>query len=176
MTLEARLAPPQMLSGRRCAPEQATGPPDTLVAGDMVTAWASANPDGQPEWLELQYEKPVTAHLIEIYESYNPGAVTKITAWDGRGQETVVWQGADPLAATTGKGIASIVPQHQIMTDRIRVYLASDKVLGWNEIDAVGLRYGWGRILWAKTAVASSTFGMSPARQNPGQIDFGRPW
>src|SRR5688572_11549360 len=37
---------------------QAVGPPDTPGAGDIVTAWASAQPDSQKEWLIFDYERP----------------------------------------------------------------------------------------------------------------------
>src|SRR5947209_2560780 len=33
--------------GYNWSASQATGPPDTSIAGDQVTAWASATPDGQ---------------------------------------------------------------------------------------------------------------------------------
>src|SRR5205823_2443181 len=39
---------------RNWGPEQATGPPDTEMAGDIVTAWASRTPDEQDEWLLLE--------------------------------------------------------------------------------------------------------------------------
>ena len=40
---------------RPWGPEQATGPPDTATAGNFDTAWASQTPDGQQEWLLLEY-------------------------------------------------------------------------------------------------------------------------
>src|SRR5438552_2365475 len=56
---------------RGWGPEQATGAPDTPLAGDYTTAWASATPDGQDEWLELEYAKPVLAEAVLIHETYN---------------------------------------------------------------------------------------------------------
>ncbi len=68
--------------------DQATGPPNTLVRGDQQTAWASATPDGQDEWLELSYEKTVTPYAVHIYETYNPGALTKVSAFDKAGNDS----------------------------------------------------------------------------------------
>lgn len=158
VTLEERLNPPVMM-GNSWDTVQATGAPNTLTPGDRPTAWASATPDSQPEWLELGYDKRVRPHLIEIHESYNPGAVYKVTAFDKSGAEIVLWEGTDPTGTGQTSGITKIPVSPKFATDTIRVYIASDKVLGWNEIDAVGLQYGmWGTI-WAKTAKASSSFG-----------------
>ncbi|NQT13820.1 MAG: hypothetical protein HQ582_13790 [Planctomycetes bacterium] len=61
-------------------PEQATGPPDTPRAGDIRTAWASASPDGQKEWLLLDYAKVVRPTAVAVHETYNPGAVYQVSA------------------------------------------------------------------------------------------------
>src|SRR5688572_12697187 len=65
---------------RSWGPEQALGEPDTPGAGDITTAWASATPDEQKEWLICEYEKPVHAIFLRVHETYNPGALTKVTA------------------------------------------------------------------------------------------------
>ncbi|MFO1065310.1 MAG: hypothetical protein U0892_15700 [Pirellulales bacterium] len=58
--------------------EQATGKPNTIPPGDKQTAWASMTPDGQEEWLELNYSRyAVRTYAVEIHETFNPGAVFK---------------------------------------------------------------------------------------------------
>src|SRR5437016_2013037 len=76
------------------APSQATGKPDTPFMGDIVTAWASATTDGQKEWLELDYDPPVTPIAIYVYESYNPGAVTQATLFADDGTTRVISAGS----------------------------------------------------------------------------------
>src|SRR5262249_35044537 len=66
---------------RAWGPEQATGAPDTLEAGDRQTAWASLTEDGQDEWLLLEYAKPVIPREIHVYETFNPGALYRVTAF-----------------------------------------------------------------------------------------------
>lgn len=157
--LEARFNP-ITFAGSAWGVEQATGAPNTRTAGDQPTAWASMTPDSQPEWLELQYANAVVPTQVDVYESYNPGAIYKITAFDQFGNEGILWQGTDPTPTNAGMGVSNFVIKNGFSTDRVRIYLASDKVLGWNEIDAVGLRHGWfGKVLWAQKASASSTFG-----------------
>jgi len=48
----------------------------------------------------------------------------------------------------------------RVFTNRIKVYLASKAVPGWNEIDAVALRGEDGSLQWATAAHASSIFGV----------------
>lgn len=93
-----------------------------------------------------------------IYETFNPGAVDRVTAYDANGQEVELWSGADPTPAGKDKGI-SVIPLHpEFDVSRIRIYLDSPKVPGWNEIDAVGLLDATGKTHWATGATASSTY------------------
>lgn len=144
---------------RRWGPEQATGAPDTWPnSGDLTTAWASATPDGQREWLELTYKTAVRPSAVLVYETYNPGAVDRVTGYDANGKEVEIWAGADPTAAGTDKGISVIAVHPDFDLTRIRIYLNSPKVTGWNEIDAVGLLDAAGTTHWADGATASSTY------------------
>lgn len=140
------------------SPEQATGPPDTPGAGDIVTAWASATPDGQDEWLLLEYTEPVVPTAVLVHETFNPGALVRVTAFRLDGQEVEVWQGRDPTPVGAGRGVSEIKFKAGFKINRVRIHLASTRVPGWNEIDAVGLRDTEGKVHWARTAEASSTF------------------
>jgi hypothetical protein len=141
--------------------EQATGPPDTPLVGDHRTAWASQNPDDIDEWLELTYAAPLEPRGIHIYESFNPGALTKVTVFDELGTEIVVWEGVDPtiLAAGGATPVFKLPLAQKVRTQRVKLYIASGRVPGWNEIDAVGLLDASGAMHWAKGARASSSYG-----------------
>jgi hypothetical protein len=142
---------------RNWGPEQVTGAPDTLQAGDVATAWASRTPDDQDEWLLLEYARPVVPKEILVHETFNPGAVTRATAFRLDGTEVEVWKGKDPSA---GKDIGvSVLPvKEKFLTNRIKIYIESTKVPGWNEIDAVGLKDANGKTVWARGVEASSTY------------------
>lgn len=149
--------------GRGWAPEQATGEPDAYNrprGGDYPSAWASKTEDNQAEWLELTYPRQIKAIGIDVYETFNPGAVNKVTAFATGGEESIAWEGADPTPAgiAGGKGISKIRFATPVETQRIRLYLDSPKVKGWNEIDAVGLVESETTIHWATSAQASSTY------------------
>lgn len=141
-------------------PGQATGAPDTPSGGDRPTAWASATQDGQAEWLVLEFARAVVPREVRIHESYNPGALTKVSIFTDDGKEVEAWTGVDPVPRGAGMGIAH-VPTGRVnfATRKVKLYLDSANVPGWNEIDAVALVGPDGKKNWAVSAVSSSTYG-----------------
>lgn len=137
----------------------ALGEPNTFSAGDKPTAWASQLPDSGPEWLLLEYEKAIKPTEVWVYETYNPGAVVKLTAFDDKGAEVVIWKGKDPTPTTASMGTSKIPVSVDFPTRRIKVYVDSMLVPGWNEIDAVGIVDAGGKKYWATKGFSSSAFG-----------------
>ena len=120
--------------------QQATGEPDTLDGGDTPTAWAAASADSEVESLVLAFDVPVIPAGIEIYESYNPGAIVLIEVLDPNTDEwVVVWEGT---ADTAGENVAIFSPaltSVEFATNQVRLTIDEPAVPGWNEIDAVKL-------------------------------------
>jgi hypothetical protein len=162
------------IRGLSWSPQQAAGEPDTPTPGDQVTAWASQSPDGGTEWLVLRYAKPVIPREVDVYESCAPGALVRVTALTDAGEEVEAWSGTDPSASgpsphTPGGVAISKVPlKVDFATDRIKIYLACDKVPNWNEVDAVGLIGDTGELQWARHVQASSTYASNSAAQAGG--------
>jgi hypothetical protein len=141
--------------------DQLLGQPNTRGFGDISTAWASSSPDGRDEFVIVEFPHSMMAAAVEIYETYNPGAIVRVSAVAANGSETTLWQGADPLRGTPGGGISRIpfsVPQR---TRRLKIDIASKSYSGWNEIDAVGLVGHQGQRQWASKSWASSSFGLN---------------
>ena len=143
---------------RSWGPEQALGEPDTKVAGDITTAWASSTPDGADEWLELEYAEAAKIETVQIFETYNPGAVYKVTGFNDAGKEEDLWEGKDPTDPKKEMGTSEIPVKGKLKTKRIRVYLKSKEFAGYNEIDAVGVKDAAGKVQWAIRATASTSF------------------
>ncbi len=81
---------------------QATGAPDTPACGDFTTAWASATSTGQDN-LTLTYDTPVLPNAINVYQSYNPGAITRVEVLPADGAPAItVFEGVDPTTACPG--------------------------------------------------------------------------
>jgi hypothetical protein len=151
-----QVMPPVSDTRRAWSPEQATGPRDTFQGGDMQTAWASRTPDGQAEWLLLGYDKPVDIAEVHIWETYNPGAVTKVTAMLDDGTEVPLWEGEDPTTVTPGDFAVKV--EGNVQAKRVKVYIDSQTHPGWNEIDAVELVGKDGTRQWASSAGASTSY------------------
>jgi len=154
--LEPADEPPTNGVKRSWGPEQATGEPDTLQSGDIPTAWASLQPDAGEEWLQLEYERAVDIAEVRVRETYNPGAVSKVTAILPNGSEITLWEGTEPAVAAPVE--MSFQVTSSVTANRVKVYLDTKRVPGWNEIDAVELIGREGSHQWAKHATASSTF------------------
>ena len=117
-------------SPTRWSAQQVLGPPDAREPGDNPNAWASLTADGGPEFIEVGFAQPARLAGLEIYESFNPGAVRSVELIGASGRRTTI--------ATAGA-----VRQLQFTcTDEpivgARITLASDQVPGWNELDAIG--------------------------------------
>lgn len=138
---------------------QLLGRPDTPGPGDQSTAWASASQDGQKEWLVVEFPTAIRLAKVEIVETYNPGAVSKIASVDMSGREKVIWTGKDPTPTSAAMGRSLISIKNSVRTRRIKIFIDSDKVPGWNEVDAVAIHDKDGKIQWASNAWASTCFG-----------------
>lgn len=146
------------LSKRDWGAEQAVGSPDTPDAGDFASAWASATPDGQEEWLVLRYDKPVIPQAVRIFESYHPGEVCHLSVFTAEGREMDVWNGEDPIPETESRGVSEIPLRLDSPIDTVKIVIDSMNHKGCNAIDAVGLVDEAGETHWAVDAQASSSF------------------
>lgn len=149
---------PRRVGMRAWGPEQVEGPPNTTGPGDIQTAWASQTTDEQEEWLLCEYAEPVIPSAISVYETYNPGAITKVSVFKLDGTEVEVWKGEDPTQPDAGHGISVIPIKVDFKVNRVKVYLDSPSFPGWNEIDAVGMQDSSGQTQWASTVETSSTY------------------
>jgi hypothetical protein len=115
-------------------------------------------PDGGPEWLKVDYERETQVAEVRVRETYNPGAVIRVTAILAGGEEALLWEGEEPPAqAPIDRSFP--VTNVNVPTKSIKIYLDTKKVPGWNEIDAVELIGKDGSRQWASRASASSSFG-----------------
>lgn len=109
--------------------------------GDIVGAWASESPDDQREFLVLGFTTPQTVKTIEIYETYNPGAVDSVFL---RVSGTSNWKKVYSRPVVTDLPAESriftiLLQETPFFTDAIRIAVNSPSVEGWNEIDAVAI-------------------------------------
>lgn len=164
--IDLQLAEPTEPEKRAWGPEQATGAPDTFQAGDLRTAWAPRSQDGGPEWLQVGFLRAVTIAKVRVRETYNPGAIIRVTALSEGGGEFTLWEGSEPhsVAPVEMEFTAAV----SVTARSVKVYLDTSLVPGWNEIDAVELIGQDGSRQWATSATASSTFASAATPDAPG--------
>jgi len=153
---------------RQWGPEQACGEPDTLEAADRATAWATREQDTAGEWLLLEYAAPVRVVRIAAHENWCPGALAAWAILTPQGEEIELWRDAEPkVPAEPGRVLQLDVPVGFVV-ERVLLRFASEKVPGWNEVDAVGLLDDKGKQHWANRAEASSTYAAQLEQQAAG--------
>lgn len=125
--------------------QQLLGAPDVYPQhGDLVKAWASLGADDRDEHVEVGFSQPQRISLVEIYETYNPGAISRVELVTTSGRRIAAPAGIAERASFADQGPAA--QRHVVelgCTDEpiaaVRVTVASKAVPGWNEIDAIGV-------------------------------------
>ena len=116
------------------------GAPDVFPAhGDLVNAWASRGADDADEWIEVGYAQPTRIRAIDVFETYNPGAVTAIEMITASGQHITAYQGAPSANGQLSNNLHVDVACTDEPIVAVHVRLASRQVSGWNELDAIGV-------------------------------------
>ena len=129
--------------------QQVLGPPDVYPgSGDNAKAWASREADAPDEFIEVGFAQPTPMRELQIFETFNPGAVVSVDAITISGRHITLsacgGQFTDgPCDGPIGPSGGSTRVDHVPLTCgeaivAARVTLASNAVPGWNEIDAIG--------------------------------------
>ena len=120
--------------------QRVLGAPDVYPQhGDLVNAWASRGADDADEWIEVGYAQPMRASAVEIYETFNPGAVTAIELVTASGKHISAYQAAPLANGQRANKLRAEVACTDEPVVAVNVRIASRQVAGWNELDAIGL-------------------------------------
>ncbi len=118
---------------------QAAGPPNTPDCGDFRTAWASTLPNESAR-LTLKFAELVEPTEVLVYQSYNPGYVTRIEIVDLYGDRHVVYEAAPQPIAQCPFTLVVSIPDADYETSLIEITVdQTTSAGGWNQIDAVEL-------------------------------------
>ena len=109
----------------------------------------------EPQWIELTYARPDHITAVQVFEVCSPGALAEVYSRDERGTLRLLWSGSSP---ETHEGPFEITFERtKYRVQSLKLVLDTQRVEGWNEIDAVKLT-GEGGEQWAVAAKASSSF------------------
>lgn len=119
--------------------QRVLGAPDVFPAsGDNVNAWASLGADDKDEWLEVGYAQPTRISAIDVFETYNPGAISAVEMITASGERITAYQGAPHATGSANKLHIDVGCTSEPIV-AVNVRLASRQVAGWNELDAIGV-------------------------------------
>jgi hypothetical protein len=129
--------------------QQVLGPPNVYPAnGDNANAWASREADAANEFIEVGFAQPMPMRELQIFETYNPGAIASVETIDVLGRHATLIRCGGTF--TTGpcdapealRGTAAQITKVPLACGApiaaVRVTLSSGTVPGWNELDAIG--------------------------------------
>jgi len=124
------------------------GPPQTFPRyGDISTAWAPLTYSGSEEFLHLKFTRAVHICGVDVFETWNPGCVIRLSAFDGHEWHTL-WTGpASQSLPELPRVFSPSFPCTTFKSNEIRIDLDCRKSISWTEIDAIRLRgreiYSW---------------------------------
>ncbi|MBZ0306253.1 MAG: hypothetical protein K8I82_09310, partial [Anaerolineae bacterium] len=119
---------------------QATGEPNSFGCGDMGTAWATATETGVDD-LTLNFEEAVRPLELNIYQTYNPGAIIGIDLLPAEGNSPIpVPDSAAPSTDCPNVFRLDLTQMEDLpMIQGVVIHLDQTLTGNWNEIDAVEL-------------------------------------
>ncbi|MBL9016013.1 MAG: hypothetical protein JNL83_17630 [Myxococcales bacterium] len=121
--------------------QRVLGAPDVYPQhGDLVNAWASRGADDADEWIEVGFAQATRASAIELYETFNPGAVSEIELVTASGNRITAYQGSPAASGPQANKLRVELACSDEPIVAVNVRLGSRRVVGWNEIDAIGLQ------------------------------------
>ena len=119
------------------SPSKATGAPNVTVCADNGEAWA---PEGRTttDTLTTKFATAVTPTKIEVVETFNPEAVTKVVV-SGSGQSATVYTGTAKKVTECPYTLSIPVSNVTFKVDTVAVTIDQSVIGNWTEIDAVRL-------------------------------------
>lgn len=118
---------------------QALHKPNVLPAGgDNPNAWRPKTESNQ-DFIMVSFDKPIKARQVAIAESENPGAVTKVFAYDSEYNEYLLFELTARPIPLESRLLNLFFDPTPYDIYAIRVEIDGDAVPGYNAIDAIGV-------------------------------------
>lgn len=119
--------------------KQALGKPNVLPAGGQSpNGWAPDRPK-RKEFLKLGFDKPMSIKQIAIAESYNPGAIYRVLAYDETGTEHLI-NTFNPMAVPLkGRMLNVFMDSTNYKVVAVKIEFDGGAVPDYYSIDAVAI-------------------------------------
>ncbi|XP_005092041.1 F-box/LRR-repeat protein 4 isoform X2 [Aplysia californica] len=118
---------------------QVIGPPKVYPRhGDIHGSWASGTVDSN-QFIEVEFDVLVRPTAVNIYETFNPGAVVAVKAQDPMGKWVPLWTASRPQTFTASRIFSPSLKDVVVKTNVLRIEIDCSAAATWCEIDAVEL-------------------------------------
>jgi outer membrane protein OmpA-like peptidoglycan-associated protein len=118
--------------------KQVLGPPNSLPqGGNTAVSWAPGK-DNNEQFIKVKFDNPVKARQIIVVESFNPGAVRQVIAYDLEGVEHIIGTFVPQLSDSPTR-LLSVPINEPFMVAAVKLLLSGKDVAGKNCIDAIGI-------------------------------------
>ncbi len=119
---------------------QALHKPNVLPrGGENPNAWRPKRASGSGEFIIVSFPEAIRAQQIAIAESENPGAITRVMAFDDKYNEYTLFQLTPRVLPIETRLLNLFFPKTQYKLKAIRIDLNGEAVPGYNSIDAIGI-------------------------------------
>jgi len=121
--------------------DKVLGIPDVYPAyGSNPKAWSGNSQDSRGEYLTLKFPDPAPVNMVEIFETFNPGAVDSVFVKNpGTGNFEMVYSAKAKSLPKASRINRITFPTTSYDVSEIKITMASDSVQGYNSIDAVAI-------------------------------------
>ncbi|MFY0651543.1 MAG: OmpA family protein [Cyclobacteriaceae bacterium] len=107
-------------------------------SGPSPNTWRAKKPNGE-DFIVVQFEKFISAQQIAIAETENPGAITKVYAYDKYDNEYLLFELTPRKIPVANRLLNLFFEKTHYNIAYIRVDIDGSAVDGYNAIDAIGI-------------------------------------
>ncbi len=122
--------------------QQVLGKPNVLPRFyDSPCSWTPFREENvEGEWIKVEFAKAMSIRQIAIAENHNPGAVSHIYVFDITGKEHSVYRNdSTRVIPDMGRMLRVKIPLTAYKVKSLKLVLNTKNVMGWNQIDAIGI-------------------------------------
>lgn len=127
--------------GKEYRAVQILGRPNKLPSvGNSPCAWSPAQVNSvEEEWVKVGFEKTIPLRQVAIAENFNAGAIVRVFAYDEKSGEHLLVENSISPSKELGRMTYVYPADSSLNVNAIKVVLQPSRVLGFNQIDAIGI-------------------------------------
>ncbi len=119
--------------------KQVLGAPNSLPQGGNTAVSWTPGKDNNEQFIKVGFARPTRIQQVIVVESFNPGAISQVIAYDTTGIEHLIGNFTPSKTAELTRILSIPVNDNSFPVVAIKILLAAREVPGKNCIDAIGI-------------------------------------